>query len=111
MDILDRYRNDTRTVGIRRLCEAKALLQINDRKNSTAQIDDTLDEVRRIGDTGDIGEIADLLHVQNADTIFLITQVECHVLVVLRRTALIHILCHLLFPPLLTAESSLRHRE
>ena len=60
MHILDRYRNDTRAVGIRRLCETKALLQINDRKNSTAQVDDTLDEVRRIGDTGDIGEIADL---------------------------------------------------
>jgi len=101
MDILNRDRNDARTVGIRCLRKPKALLEVNNGEHRAAQIDDALDKIRRKRNARDVREIANLLYVQNADAIFFIAKIERHILRVLRRISLIHILCHLLCPPLL----------
>src|SRR5450830_237475 len=59
---------------VSRFAQLKLDAHVDDRNNDAAQIDDTLDEVRRVRDTGYRFVTTDFLNFQDIDTVFFFAQ-------------------------------------
>ena len=66
--------DDDRELVVSRRAQIELDAHVDDRHDDAAQIDDALDEFRRIRDAGHRLVAADLLHFQDVDAVFFLAQ-------------------------------------